>query len=191
MILAHHLIWTAYGWWLPNDPRGSHSIDFRVEHIKELGEIHHGRKETQPHWRVVQEHHDKAADTLKHPLLAFDEDERNFVGKCIGDVIRDRGYTCYACAIMPEHIHLLIRKHRDRAETMIEALQTECRLKLIEDERRSPTHPVWGGKGWKVFVDSVERMLRVTEYIRMNPIKAGLPEQRWNFVTPYQPPKRK
>jgi len=25
MIIAHHLIWTAYGFWLPNDPRGSSS----------------------------------------------------------------------------------------------------------------------------------------------------------------------
>jgi hypothetical protein len=23
MVVAYHLIWTAYGWWLPNDPRGS------------------------------------------------------------------------------------------------------------------------------------------------------------------------
>ena len=23
IVIAHHLIWTAYGWWLPNDPRGS------------------------------------------------------------------------------------------------------------------------------------------------------------------------
>src|SRR5439155_22569198 len=25
MVLAHHLIFTAYGFWLPNDPRGSWS----------------------------------------------------------------------------------------------------------------------------------------------------------------------
>jgi hypothetical protein len=25
MIAGYHLIWTAYGWWLPNDPRGSTS----------------------------------------------------------------------------------------------------------------------------------------------------------------------
>jgi hypothetical protein len=25
IVVAHHLIWTAYGWWLPNDPRGSMS----------------------------------------------------------------------------------------------------------------------------------------------------------------------
>ena len=25
IVIAHHLIWTVYGTWLPNDPRGSGS----------------------------------------------------------------------------------------------------------------------------------------------------------------------
>ena len=48
MVIAHHLIWTAYGWWLPNDPRGSSSHEIRVERIAEMGELHHGRKKAQP-----------------------------------------------------------------------------------------------------------------------------------------------
>ena len=31
--------------------------------------------------------------------------------------MRERNYTCYGCAIMPDHVHLLIRKHRDQAES--------------------------------------------------------------------------
>ena len=42
MVVGYHLIWTAYGWWLPNDPRGSTSHEIRVEKIEELGELHHG-----------------------------------------------------------------------------------------------------------------------------------------------------
>ncbi len=41
---AHHLIWTAYGWWLPNDSRGSMSRFIASDPIAELGELHHGRK---------------------------------------------------------------------------------------------------------------------------------------------------
>ena len=29
MVIGYHLIWTAYGWWLPNDPRGSTSHRIR------------------------------------------------------------------------------------------------------------------------------------------------------------------
>jgi hypothetical protein len=30
-IIGHHLIWSAYGYWLPNDVRGSSSHGVRVE----------------------------------------------------------------------------------------------------------------------------------------------------------------
>lgn len=48
MVAGYHLVWTAYGWWLPNDPRGSWSQDIRVEKIEPLGEQHYGRKAKQP-----------------------------------------------------------------------------------------------------------------------------------------------
>jgi len=44
LVIAYHLIWTAYGWWLPNDPRGSGSEELRNDILSELGDIHHGRK---------------------------------------------------------------------------------------------------------------------------------------------------
>ena len=48
MVVAHHLIWTIYGSWLPNDPRGSSSHVIRNAEINGLGELHHGRKRIQP-----------------------------------------------------------------------------------------------------------------------------------------------
>ena len=53
MVAGYHLIWTVYGYWLPNDPRGSTSTEVRVEPIKELGEHHHGRKRDQPSSKVI------------------------------------------------------------------------------------------------------------------------------------------
>jgi hypothetical protein len=44
MVIAHHLMWTLYGWWLPNDPHGSTSQTIRNDILKELGELHSGRK---------------------------------------------------------------------------------------------------------------------------------------------------
>jgi hypothetical protein len=37
IVIAHHLIWTNYGWWLPNDPRGSLSRTIASDLIAELG----------------------------------------------------------------------------------------------------------------------------------------------------------
>lgn len=48
IVIGYHLMWTLYGWWLPNDPRGSTSRQIRRDLIAELGELHFGRKKIQP-----------------------------------------------------------------------------------------------------------------------------------------------
>lgn len=185
MVAGYHLVWTAYGWWLPNDPRGSWSQDIRVEKIEPLGEQHYGRKAKQPLPAEVRRFYEKAGDLLKHPLLTFDEEDFQIIANAFDEVIEERGYTCYQCAIMPEHVHLLMRRHRDKAEEMIEHLQQKSRELLNGAGVRSNTHPVWGGPGWKGFLNNREDLYRVERYIRRNPEKDGLPEQCWRFVTPY------
>ena len=39
MVIAYHLVWTAYGWWLPNDPRGSMSHHVEQNVLRDLGEL--------------------------------------------------------------------------------------------------------------------------------------------------------
>ncbi len=185
MVIAHHLIWTVYGWWLPNDPRGSSSHEIRVEPIAALGPLHYGRKPIQPPPEEFRRFHAEARDVLKHSVLTFTDDDIVFVGDLLGRVIRERGYTCYACAIMPEHVHLLIRRHRDQAEVMLTAFQSETRKALIAAGRRTPTHPVWGGPGWKVFLRTADDVARIIDYIHNNPAKAGRPRQDWPFVARY------
>ena len=48
IIIGHHLMWTLYGWWLPNDPRGSTSHSIRSDLVAELWPLHLGRKQLQP-----------------------------------------------------------------------------------------------------------------------------------------------
>jgi REP element-mobilizing transposase RayT len=185
MIAGYHLIWTAYGWWLPNDPRGSSSHEIRVERIAELGELHPGRKPVQPSSQEVRRFYQQARLVLKHPLLTLDDSDWPLVVASFGEVIRAHGYTCYECAIMPDHIHLLIRKHRDWAETMTEHFQEASRQALLQAGRRPPGHPVWGGPGWKVFLNTRADMERIVTYIRQSPVKIGRPVQQWPFVRKY------
>jgi hypothetical protein len=53
IVIAHHIMWTLYGWWLPNDPRGSTSRVIRNDLLTELGELHLGRKKIQPAGRAA------------------------------------------------------------------------------------------------------------------------------------------
>ena len=185
MVIGYHLIWTAYGWWLPNDPRGSSSHEIRVERLGDLGELHHGRKAVQPAAAVLREFYARAGALLKHELLTFSDPAIDLLAASFARTNREAGYTCYACAIMPDHVHALIRRHRVKAEQMIERLQADSAPVLIEAGHRPPGHPVWGGPGWKVFLNTRADIERVVRYIQMNPIRARRPPQNWPFVTPY------
>jgi REP element-mobilizing transposase RayT len=184
-IIAHHLVFTAYGWWPPNDPRGSMSRVIRNDVIAELGELHYGRKKVQPVGAVLRTFGDAARKVLQHELLAFSHNDIELIGASFSDVIQKHAYTCYACALMPDHVHLLIRRHRDDALKMIERFQEASREHLIAAGSRDVDHPAWGGPGWKVYCDTPDDVWRTSRYIEDNPDKIGRPKQVWDFVVPY------
>lgn len=187
MVIGFHLVWTAYGWWLPNDPRGSWSREVRVPRIAELGELHHGRKAVQPSRQELRAFHHDARAVLAHPVLAFTAEEVALLADSFRDTIRKRNYTCYACAIMPDHAHLLIRKHRDRAEQMVSELQDASRTAILAAGRWPLDHPVWGSRrGWIGFLWGRTDIERTIPYIEANPDERGLPRQTWDFVRPYR-----
>ncbi len=186
MVAGYHLIWTVYGFWLPNNPRGSTSSEVRIAAIKDLGPLHYGRKANQPASAEIKDFRTKALDALKHPVLTLDDEGIALVGAIIGREIAAKEYVCYACAVMPDHVHLLIRRSRDWAEDMVAHFQETTRSELIEVGMRSPTHPVWTkGPSWKGFLNSARDFERTIGYIRANPEVIGRPEQTWDFVTAY------
>src|SRR5580765_8514399 len=109
MIAGYHLIWTAYGWWLPNDPRGSNSHEIRTVALEPLGELHYGRKIIQPSRGELLRFYVKAQRVLKHELLTFAASDFPLLARAFAAAMTKFKYTCYTCAIMPDHIHMLIR----------------------------------------------------------------------------------
>lgn len=89
MVAGYHLIWIVYGYWLPNDPRGSTSTEVRVEPIRDLGEIHYGRKPVQSSSAEIRAFHKNARDVLKHPVLIFKGDETAFLGDVFAETIAE------------------------------------------------------------------------------------------------------
>ncbi|NOY28941.1 MAG: hypothetical protein GXP28_01835 [Planctomycetes bacterium] len=185
LVIAHHLIWTAYGWWLPNDPRGSGSKIVRNASLAELGDLHYGRRTNQPKKQEIHEFYNLANKLLRHDLLKFDRKAITVAARGLANCITKSRYTCYACTIMPDHVHLIIRKHKHTAEEMIENLQSLSRQRLVYEECRVSEHPVWTVGGWKRFLDRPSAVRRVIEYIERNPLEIGRPRQQWPFVTLY------
>ncbi len=91
VIIAHHLLLMGYGHWLPNDIRGSGSDEIRRELLKDLGEIHFGRKRNQPPRDELREFHREAEDRLEQDVLWFDEDMRTIIASSFAETARELG----------------------------------------------------------------------------------------------------
>lgn len=104
----------------------------------------------------------------------------------LAESITEHCYTVYACAVMPDHIHLVVRKHRHSAEEMMRNFKALSRKRLVADGFVGEQHPAWtAGDGWKTFLDHPDAVRRTIAYVENNPVKDGLPPQQWDFVTPY------
>jgi REP element-mobilizing transposase RayT len=114
-------------------------------------------------------------------VLSFDESQIGVIGAAFAEVI-DARYTCYAAAVMPDHVHLVVRKHRDRSEEMAARLQAKGRLRLLEQGDIDPQYPIWiDSPGWQVYLEAPRDVRRTIAYVERNP---RMP-QHWPFVTPY------
>lgn len=183
-VIAHHLILTGYGHWLPDDIRGSGSVEVTQEKLKELGPIHYGRKRIQPSRQELSQFFRKAEPILKFDRIWFDHAKRQAIGGAFAQVIANR-YTVWACAICKNHAHMCIRAHRDPAKIMWSYLTDVGRKAIRKFADVDPDHEVWTRAPYTVFCYTPDDIEDGIEYIVRNPPKEGLPPQSWPFVLPY------
>lgn len=186
-IIAHHLLWTLYGHWLANDPRGSGSEAVRDPKFATLGEVHLGRKpgREQPSREELKTFYRQAAPLLEFPRFWIDEAKRQALGDAIGKVIVERNYTVWACAILSNHVHMVIRRHRDDALAMWRAVADFSALALRDFSNVGANHPVWAARPYKVFLRTPVEVRGRVDYVECNPQKEGLPRQAFSFVHTY------
>ena len=185
IVIAHHLVITAYGWWLPNDPRGSTSRTVACDVLRELGELHFGRKKIQPPSHHIRSFYASAKEKLVHDLVEFSHNDLRIIADAFARTIGEQTYTCWACALMSDHVHLLIRKHKHTYEEMLDQFQRTSRIALVEAGLRAQDHPVWATSGWSVFLEHPDEVRRTIRYIENNPLKMRRPVQRYAFVKIY------
>lgn len=187
-IAAHHIL-TLYGHWAVNDPRGSGSNEIIDPKFESLGPIHHGRRpeHLQPSRDELRSFHRQHRDLLNHPVFWIDDEMRHEIACAIASVIHEHCYTCYACAICGNHLHLVIRTHKHRAlqqwNHFAEGIRQ--RVRHLLHDRISAQHPVISARPYSVLLFTPDDVRGRVEYVMKNPPKEGLTAQRWDFVTPY------
>ena len=185
MVIGYHIILTGYGHWLPNDPRGSMSRDVFSKRPAELADAHFGRKNPQPTREQLRAFHREAAERLAYQVLWFESAERQAAANAFGRVIRAERLTCYACAVLTDHAHLLIRKHHLRAEQMSRPLKDAVRDALHRARLAPADHPVFSADSCHLYKSDPESMWKCIRYIKSNFAKHNLPDPHYDFITPY------
>ena len=186
MIIGIHIVLSGYGTWLSNDVRGSGSDVTRKEELRALGPVHHGRCPHQPTREQLRAFFRHADPLLDYPPLWFDAAMRDVIGAAFGEVARVNKYTVRACAVLRNHAHATVRVHRDDAVVIRDAFANASRAALLATfPSIDPKHPIWSSRPYKVYLDNPEAVVAEVDYVWKNPMKEGLPGQRWGFVTPY------
>jgi REP element-mobilizing transposase RayT len=102
----------------------------------------------------------------------------------------------WACAILPEHIHLVVGRFRLPIEQVVIQLKGEATQRLLEEGIHPFGHlresngrpPKCFARGeWSVFLETPEDIERAIAYVANNAGKEGLKPQTWPFVVPFDP----
>jgi hypothetical protein len=175
----------GYGHWVGNDPRGSGSAELRAEKFEELGPIHFGRKRVQPSQDELKAFYREAENLLEYEVIWFDDAMRRVIVDAFGKVVEQCGYTSWAGAVLQNHVHDLVRVHRDKGDVMWERLAVASRDALRAGGLVPKDHPVWSNRPYDVFKTTVPAVERCIGYINDNFKKHGLPLEIYPWITPY------
>ena len=198
MVRWYHAIFSAYGYWLPNDPRGSWS-DF--VHSYEL--FRYGGAATTVDCRRSYAHdpHDAQArramkEHLKYPPARFDDLQRISIANGVARACLESAIILHACAIGFDHIHIVSARHHEKSiEDIVKQFKSFATKQMNADgtnpmsryRTKSGSPPTsWSEGLWSVFINHETRLQSAIEYVTRHPTKEGLAPQPWSFLTPIE-----
>lgn len=193
MVIGYHVILSMYGFWLPNDPRGSWSTWIRKWDLYRYGPA--TKVDTRD--SVATAPHDRekrlaAKQSLAYPPVVLDGDQALAVSKGFSQAASESDYRIHACAILPEHAHVIVGRRVDRK---IEQIAGHLKGRATQQLNGAGIHPLeeyrtkdgqtpspWAEGYWKTYIDSERYMQNAIEYVHRNPEKEGKRAQTWHFL---------
>ena len=194
MVLASHIVFSTYGFWLPNDPRGSVSDYVRSKDLLPYGEATYVKAvrsvARKPHDPVIRR---LAKETLKYSAVVLTGVQARSVVKGFKEAIATADMQIYGFALLPSHAHFVIARHRYLNETLVRLLKSAATRQLVIDglhpfqHMSNATRPSpWNQKFWQRFLSTEEQIRQRINYVEQNPVKEGKTRQRWSFVKPFE-----
>jgi hypothetical protein len=131
MVHAYHAIFAAYGFWLPNDPRGSWSDFVRRWELLRFGPATkvttRQSLEAKPHDFALRQ---QAKQALMFPEVHFTGEQAREMGRAFEGFVQESGLVVRACSILPEHVHPVVARHRYKIEQIVNLLKGAAKRRL-------------------------------------------------------------
>ncbi|REK19444.1 MAG: hypothetical protein DWQ37_01200 [Planctomycetota bacterium] len=186
--VAHHIIFAAYGFWLPNDPRGSWSTYVGSDDLyRSFG----AATKVATRESLAKRQHDHgsrlaAKRELKSSPAVFTGRQALEIARAVGDLAVAESLVVLACAVMPDHVHLVVRSGPLSPVRIVASCKSRASRRLHESGLWPPDRRIWARGKWVVHLNTEEEIRRAVRYVERNPIAAGLKRQRWSFVQPLE-----
>ncbi len=139
MIHGFHFIFSAYGFWLPNDPRGSWSDTIRQFNLQRFGpatKVNTTRSMAdKPHDHAQR---DAAKRAWKYPPVRFTGKQARTIAAGFTEAAQEHDYQVHALAILTDHAHMVMRWHQRDANDIAAHLKAKATRQLT----RLDLHPL-------------------------------------------------
>ena len=195
MVHGYHAIWGTYGFWLPNDPRGSWSDMVYSWELTRFGRATRGNGQIEVEPEEYAQWRTEARKALKYPAVTLTELQVEAVATGFKRFCAKSGWMIWECSIMPEHVHLVLARHRYKCEIAVNLLKGEATKMLLEEtlhpmsRYRTENPPylpsMWAERQWITFLDNEEAIDNAIRYVKNNPTREGRPPQCWDVVQPF------
>jgi hypothetical protein len=196
MVIAYHALWSAYGFWLPNEQRGSWSSEVWAPCLREFGSATKTTEKKsladRPHDPMLRR---QMRHSLKFPAVRFTQIQIECIARGFAEAIHQFDIALHACAILWDHAHIVSRRHREPIEFVARVMKSAATKQL----KRENLHPLarfapmngrtptpWADGGWERYLNSQTEINDTERYVNGNPEKHDLPKQNWPFVKRFQ-----
>lgn len=195
-IQGFHGIGCTYGFWLPNDERGSGSDFVRSAALAKFGPanpVNHRRSVARRAYDVEVRRMARAA--LRYPPVELSDAQIAAVGRGVArELERYAAAAVHAFVQLRNHFHFVCGPCRYDIRRFEGRLKGAATRQLLEEgihplqefaDREGNVPSPWGVKPWIVYLFTNEDVVRSIDYARENLVRARLPAQEYSFIVPY------
>jgi REP element-mobilizing transposase RayT len=154
LVLGFHVICTNYGFWLPNDERGSGSDFVRSDSLLKFGPANpvttRRSVAAKPFDSKIRQW---ALTSLRYPPVIWTGRQAQCIALAFKQEIDTYGGTIHAFSILPDHFHMVIAPHHYDIRRFVARLKGVASKRLKDENLYPGSIPSpWGRNAWIVYL---------------------------------------